>query len=106
MHFKKEAGSLKLRSVFILLFSSLITIYGQGIIGSFRGEELNKSLDYGYGYDSLLIDLNSWSQSPYVEIDSIGETPDLGWIGRVKDVKLRVRWDSPEGAPEHLGAET
>lgn len=28
--------------------------------------------NWGYGYDSLLIDLGRWSQSPYVIIDSIG----------------------------------
>ena len=28
--------------------------------------------NWGYSYDSLLIDLNSWGQSPYVKIDSIG----------------------------------
>jgi hypothetical protein len=28
--------------------------------------------NWGYSYDSLLIDLNSWRQSPYVKIDSIG----------------------------------
>ncbi|RMF60081.1 MAG: T9SS C-terminal target domain-containing protein [Calditrichaeota bacterium] len=29
-------------------------------------------LNWGYGYDSLLVDLDRWSQSPYVTIDSIG----------------------------------
>ena len=28
--------------------------------------------NWGYGYDSLLVDLNRWGQSPYVTIDSIG----------------------------------
>ena len=28
--------------------------------------------NWGYGYDSLLIDLSRWSQSPYVTVDSIG----------------------------------
>ncbi len=27
---------------------------------------------WGYGYDSLLVDLNRWAQSPYVTIDSLG----------------------------------
>lgn len=27
---------------------------------------------WGYGYDSLLVDLESWRQSPYVTIDSLG----------------------------------
>ena len=37
-------------------------------------EVLNKSLGnkWGYGYDSLLIELNNWRLSPYVKIDSIG----------------------------------
>ena len=29
-------------------------------------------LNWGYGYDSLLVDLVRWAQSPYVTIDSIG----------------------------------
>lgn len=29
---------------------------------------------WGYGYDSLLVDLARWAQSPYVTIDSIGAT--------------------------------
>lgn len=29
-------------------------------------------LNWGYGYDSLLADLQRWGQSPYVQIDSIG----------------------------------
>jgi hypothetical protein len=28
--------------------------------------------NWGYGYDSLLFDLDRWSQSPYVTVDSIG----------------------------------
>ncbi|WP_337872511.1 M14 family zinc carboxypeptidase [Ignavibacterium sp.] len=28
--------------------------------------------NWGYSYDSLLVDLNLWGQSPYVKIDSIG----------------------------------
>jgi hypothetical protein len=43
----------------------------------FTGEEteqLHKILGdkWGYGYDSLLIQLNNWKLSPYVKIDSIG----------------------------------
>ncbi|MFN3695134.1 MAG: M14 family zinc carboxypeptidase, partial [Ignavibacterium sp.] len=28
--------------------------------------------NWGYGYDSLLVELNIWKQNPYVKIDSIG----------------------------------
>jgi len=31
-------------------------------------------LNWGYGYDSLLADLNRWALSPYVQIDSVGAT--------------------------------
>ncbi len=30
--------------------------------------------NWGYGYDSLKVDLARWSQSPFVEIDSVGAT--------------------------------
>lgn len=36
------------------------------------GNENNSTLNWGYGYDSLLIELNIWKQNPYVKIDSIG----------------------------------
>ena len=32
----------------------------------------NRNLNWGYGYNDLLIDLYEWGQSPYVTIDSIG----------------------------------
>uniref|UniRef100_A0A832DJM9 T9SS type A sorting domain-containing protein n=1 Tax=Ignavibacterium album TaxID=591197 RepID=A0A832DJM9_9BACT len=38
-------------------------------------DEINYSTsieNWGYSYDSLLVDLNYWRQSPYVKIDSIG----------------------------------
>ena len=28
--------------------------------------------NWGYGYDSLLVDLKRWQQSPYVTVDSLG----------------------------------
>ncbi len=36
------------------------------------GDEFNSSDNWGYGYDSLLVELNLWGQNPYVIIDSIG----------------------------------
>ncbi len=36
------------------------------------GDEFNSSDNWGYGYDSLLVELNLWGQNPYVKIDSIG----------------------------------
>ena len=49
------------------------------------------SQNWGYGYDSLLGDLNRWGESPYVTIDSLGAT-----------VQNRAIWEltiseSPEG---------
>ncbi len=32
------------------------------------------SIGFGYGYDTLKIDLDNWSKSPFVKIDSIGAT--------------------------------
>ena len=32
----------------------------------------NRNLNWGYGYNDLLVDLYEWGQSPYVTIDSIG----------------------------------
>jgi hypothetical protein len=39
-----------------------------------KSDQLYKILGagWGYNYDSLLVDLNRWSKSPFVEIDSIG----------------------------------
>ena len=46
-------------------------------------ENLLKPLEekWGYGYDSLIINLNEWKQSPYVKVDSIGSS-----------VQQRVLW--------------
>lgn len=43
-------------------FDQQLAVKMQEILGS----------NWGYGYDSLLIDLERWRQSPYVTIDSIG----------------------------------
>lgn len=43
-------------------FDEELAVQMQEILGS----------NWGYGYDSLLIDLERWRQSPYVTIDSIG----------------------------------
>ncbi|MFQ6677075.1 MAG: M14 family zinc carboxypeptidase [Fidelibacterota bacterium] len=39
-------------------------------------EDITHMVDqnWGYGYDSLLVDLNRWGDSPYVLIDSLGAT--------------------------------
>jgi len=52
--------------------------FGDGIDKCGYDEELAQQMKailgdgWGYGYDSLLVDLARWAQSPYVTIDSIG----------------------------------
>ena len=53
------------------------------------------SQNWGYGYDSLLVDLNRWGESPYVTIDSLGAT-----------VQNRALWEltisaNPESSSNH-----
>ncbi len=35
-------------------------------------EHIESTNNWGYSYDSLLVDLNKWKQNPYIKIDSIG----------------------------------
>jgi hypothetical protein len=37
-------------------------------------KQFKQTLNWGYGYDSLLFDLATWGTSPYVTIDSLGAT--------------------------------
>jgi len=51
--------------------------------------------NWGYGYDSLLVDLNRWGESPFVTIDSLGAT-----------VQNRALWEltisaNPESSSNH-----
>jgi len=54
------------------------TIFGDVIDKCGYDEELAQKMaailgsNWGYGYDSLLVDLARWEQSPYVTIDSLG----------------------------------
>ena len=62
-----------------LIILILPNIYSQALSGHKCGQlpndvELNRSLNWGYGYEDLLSDLSVWGQSPYVTIDSIGPT--------------------------------
>ena len=57
----------------------LMNIFSQSISEHKCGQipddlQVNRSLNWGYGYDDLLSDLNIWAQSPYVIVDSIGAT--------------------------------
>ena len=59
----------------ILIFFSFLS--GQtnskcGIIPENESETLRDSQNWGYGYDSLLIDLDRWNESPFVSVDSLG----------------------------------
>lgn len=50
--------------------------------------------NWGYGYDSLLVDLARWEQSPYVTIDSLGAS-----IQNRALWQLTITSDSPPGSP-------
>jgi len=62
------------------LYSLFLTnIFSQSISEHKCGQlpddlQINRTLNWGYGYDDLLSDLNIWAQSPYVIVDSIGAT--------------------------------
>jgi len=68
-----------MKHVFILNFLFSFTL-GQTVnhkCGIIPEPELilqRDSQNWGYGYDSLLVDLNRWGESPYVTIDSLGAT--------------------------------
>jgi hypothetical protein len=49
--------------------------------------------NWGYGYDSLLVDLNRWGQSPYVMIDSIGASVQNRALWQ-----LTITSDNPPGS--------
>lgn len=61
-----------------MIASTLQFICGQtdidkcGILPIGANESYRSDLNWGYGYDSLLVDLQRWSSSPYVTIDSLG----------------------------------
>ena len=40
----------------------------------FPPEHEDSARNWGYGYSDLLEDIESWQQSPFVSIDSIGST--------------------------------
>ncbi|MCF7824523.1 MAG: T9SS type A sorting domain-containing protein [Candidatus Marinimicrobia bacterium] len=69
-----------------------------------RASLLDLGNHWGYGYDSLLIDMERWSLSPYVSIDSIGSSvqgraiwelsitgPDSNALGEKKTVYIHAR---------------
>ena len=59
--------------IFLFSFAPGQTIYHKcGIIPEHEPELQRESHNWGYGYDSLLVDLERWGESPYVTIDSIG----------------------------------
>ena len=43
-----------------------------GIIPENESEILRDNQNWGYGYDSLIIDLDRWNESPFVTVDSLG----------------------------------
>ena len=84
--------------IFLFSFAPGQTIYHKcGIIPEHEPELQRESHNWGYGYDSLLVDLERWGESPYVTIDSIGasvqnralweltisENPELSSIHRI-----------------------
>ncbi|MEJ5261538.1 MAG: M14 family zinc carboxypeptidase [Ignavibacterium sp.] len=71
--------SLVIISLSTLKSQELQIIQGQsymmdkcGFMEEDKANKLSSSENWGYSYDSLLVDLNLWRQSPYVKIDSIG----------------------------------
>ena len=59
----------------ILIFFSFLS--GQtnskcGIIPENEAQLYRDSRNWSYGYDSLLVDLDRWGESPFVLIDSLG----------------------------------
>ena len=56
---------------------------------------LARTANWGYGYDSLLVDLERWGESPFVTVDSLGAS-----------VQNRALWeltiaDNPESSSNH-----
>ena len=71
---------LRLKYIYIFLITlSMTNSFSQSLpahkCGQFHYQlDIDRSLNWGYGYDDLLSDLSIWAQSPYVVIDSIGAT--------------------------------
>lgn len=72
-----------MKFIILLLFSKILS--GQflqnqqsnvkcGIFPENDNQIIREYLNWGYGYDSLLVDLERWNGSPYVTIDSLGAT--------------------------------
>ncbi|MCI0694542.1 hypothetical protein L0337_21345 [candidate division KSB1 bacterium] len=43
---------------------------------------------WGYNYDSLLVDLKTWRQSPYVVIDSVGASVQNRALWRLYSLRV------------------
>ena len=71
---------LRLKYIYIFLITlSMTNSFSQSLPAHKCGQlqyelDIDRSLNWGYGYDDLLSDLSIWAQSPYVVIDSIGAT--------------------------------
>jgi hypothetical protein len=60
--------------IFIIPFISIAQNRDTGKCGESDQEFILRGDHWGYGYDDLLDDLQKWSQSPYVKINSIGQS--------------------------------
>ena len=65
------------------------------IYGDQTNHYLARTANWGYGYDSLLVDLERWGESPFVTVDSLGAS-----------VQNRALWeltiaDDPESSSNH-----
>jgi len=65
------------------------------IYGDQTNHFLARTANWGYGYDSLLVDLERWGESPFVTVDSLGAS-----------VQNRALWeltiaDDPESSSNH-----
>ncbi|MFL3045014.1 MAG: M14 family zinc carboxypeptidase [Candidatus Neomarinimicrobiota bacterium] len=96
---------MKRRLIKVILANLLFTtvIYSQIELmdkcGYIYGHQLDHSLarvaNWGYGYDSLLVDLNRWAESQFVSIDSLGAS-----------IQNRAIWeltiaDNPQSSSNH-----
>ena len=83
--------------VFITVIYSQIELMDKCgyIYGHQPDHSLARIANWGYGYDSLLVDLDRWTESQFVSIDSLGAS-----------IQNRAIWeltiaDNPESSSNH-----
>lgn len=110
LHKEQLKGSDTFKSLFrkllllALLFNSFTPILSQINDIDKCGYDTSKAqllkqalgMDWGYGYDSLLADIQTWGQSSYITIDSLGASVQNRAIWQ-----LTITSDSPSIEPKH-----